>query len=137
MNVEAKPTVRPTSSELRAPWMVRARTSCPLAVVPNQNSASGSWEAMPVILEGLPGYNTGASSAKAMKMNRMAAPVMAFLLVSSPCSRVRLGLRTEAPDGSPAPPSGIPAAVPVPPARVSPGIVEAVVAIEVVMVRPS
>ena len=70
-----------------------------------------------------------------MKMNRMAAPVMAFLLVSRPCSRLRLGLRTEAPGGSPAPPSGVPAVFPG--GRVSPGTVEAVVAMEVVMVRPS
>ena len=137
IKVEAKPTVRPTSRELRAPWMVRASTSWPLAVVPSQNSASGSWDAMPVILEGLSGYRTGARSASAMKTNRMAAPVMAFLLVSRPCSRLRLGLRTEAPGESPAPPSGVPAGVPAPPARVSPDTVEAVVAMEVVMVRPS
>ena len=93
MKVDAKPTVSPTNRELREPWTVRARTSCPLAVVPSQCSADGSSEAMAVIRDGSPGNSTGASRASAMKTSITAMPVRAFLLVRRPWTKLRLGLR--------------------------------------------
>ena len=68
------PTAKPTNSDEREPQMLRARTSCPFAVVPSQCSGEGGWEPIPVMRLGSPGEMTGAKIAMSAKRMRITIP---------------------------------------------------------------